>query len=272
MSISKGNSNPADLNALFQSAQQAGDLSAQGARVIQIVDVGAQIQAGLGIKPDDVHASEVVLVTSLIDDSGSIRFASNAQLVRDGHNLIVDSLSGSKQSTGVLMHTRYLNGTVLYQYCTLPQVVRMDRHNYDPIGATPLYDQTAVVLGTVLAKKQEFEDAGTPTRTITVIVTDGHDEGSRGLRTPEEVQPLVKDLLAKSEQNIICAMGIDDGGTTDFRDIFSRMGILDRWIITPQNSPSEIRKAFQVISQSAVRASQGGGSFSQTALGGFGQP
>jgi hypothetical protein len=34
------------------------------------------------------------------------------------------------------------------------------------------------------------------------------------------------------------------------------MGIPDRWVLTPGNSASEIRRAFQVFSQSAVRASQ----------------
>ena len=54
----------------------------------------------------------------------------------------------------------------------------------------------------------------------------------------------------------------------DLRAIFREMGIEDRWILTPGNNPSEIRKAFQVFSQSAVRASRAA-SFSQGAVGGF---
>jgi len=49
------------------------------------------------------------------------------------------------------------------------------------------------------------------------------------------------------------------------------MGIPDAWILTPGNNASDIRKAFNVFSQSAVRASQGAGAFSKTALGGFGR-
>ena len=47
------------------------------------------------------------------------------------------------------------------------------------------------------------------------------------------------------------------------------MGVRDEWILTPGSSESEIRKACQVFSQSAVRASQSAGSFSQQAVGGF---
>jgi hypothetical protein len=72
-----------------------------------------------------------------------------------------------------------------------------------------------------------------------------------------------------AENHIIAAMGIDDG-RTDFRQVFQDMGIRDEWILTPGNSQKDIRNAFQVFSQSAVRASQSAGSFSQTSLGGFG--
>ncbi|MBI2633485.1 MAG: hypothetical protein HYW78_03840, partial [Parcubacteria group bacterium] len=132
------------------------------------------------------------------------------------------------------------------------------------------YDETVVILGTVLAKTKEFMDNGVNVRTITLIVTDGADYGSHR-QTPATVASVVKDMLMK-ENHIIAAMGIDDHGHTDFKQIFQEMGLEDRWILTPLNSQSEIRKAFQVFSQSAVRASQSAQSFSQTALGGFGNP
>jgi len=68
-------------------------------------------------------------------------------------------------------------------------------------------------------------------------------------------------MLAQ-ENHIVAAMGISDG-TTDFREVFRKMGIADRWILTPGNSASEIRRAFSVFSQSAVRAAAG------AQLGGF---
>jgi hypothetical protein len=262
-------SDPAvQLNALFGGAHDDGELSAQALQTLTITaDIGAQIQAGLGVSPDDVPASQVVLVTMMADDSGSIRFASNAQRVRDGHNLVIEALSRSKQKEDILAHTRYLNGTVLYPYRRLDDAVRMDAQNYDPNGGTPLYDQTVVMLGTVLAKTRQFEDGGVPVRTVSLILTDGEDAGSVK-QTAKTVKPIVDDMLHQ-EKHIIAAMGIDDGHT-DFCRVFREMGIPDRWILTPGNSDQEIRRAFQTFSQSAVKASQGAGHFSRTALGGFG--
>jgi class 3 adenylate cyclase len=122
-----------------------------------------------------------------------------------------------------------------------------------------------VLLGSVLAKAQELSSNGVAARSVTLLITDGDDQHS--LRSkPRDVRALVRDLQ-RAESHVVAAMGIADG-STDFRRVFRDMGIEDRWILTPGNSPGEIRKAFQVFSQSAVRASQAA-TFNQAALGGF---
>ena len=263
-------SQPANINTLFQTANEEGTLSPASLQsLITIPDMGATIQAALGVSVGDIHASEVVLVTMMMDDSGSIRFAGNAQNMRDGHNLVVQAYIESKQENQVLMHTRYLNGYVLYPYSKLGQVVLMTPQNYDPQLGTPLYDQSVVLLGTVLAKAQEFSDNAVPVRTVTLISSDGAEAHSRH-STARDVANIVGDML-RTEQHIVAGMGIHDG-STDFRRVFGGMGIRDEWILTPKNTKSEIRKAFGTFSKSAVRASQSAASFSQTAVGGFGEP
>jgi hypothetical protein len=257
--------NSSEVTELFQAAHAEGVLSPASLQTLTAVDLGAQIQAGLGISVDDVQSSEVVLLTLMPDDSGSIRFAGNAQAVRDGHNLVLEALARSKQRDSILAHTRYLNGKVLYPYRLLDQAVQMTSTNYDPNQGTPLYDQTVVLLGSVLAKTQEFSQSGVVARSVTLIITDGADQHS-ARAAARDVATLVRDM-ARAETHIVAAMGISDG-VTDFRAVFREMGIEDRWILTPGNSSSEIRKAFQVFSQSAVRASQAA-AFSRAALSGF---
>jgi hypothetical protein len=260
------NQNQPDITQLFQAAQQEGTLSTAAAQALNVVDIGAQIQAGLGTPVDDVQASEVVLVTMMPDDSGSIRYANNSQVVRDGHNAVLDALTACKQKEGILAHTHYLNGHVLFPYCPLAKAERMTKQNYNPNLGTPLYDQSVVLLGTVLAKAQQFADNGVPVRTVTLIITDGADSGSAHA-SAKSVASIVNDML-RTEMHIVAAMGIDDGSTV-FKKVFRDMGIRDEWILTPGNSQSEIRKAFQVFSQSAVKATQNMQSFSKMAGSGF---
>lgn len=255
--------NTPNIQQLFQSAQNEGLLSTSALHSLTVNDIGAQIQAGLGIAVDDVPATEVVLVTIMPDDSSSIDYNHNAQAVRGGHNSVIDVLMDSQQGSAILIHNRYLNGTVLYPYCPVKDALRMDQKNYQPNKGTPLYDQTVILLGTVLAKAQEFANYGIPVRTVTLIITDGADCHSTKHR-PQEVAEIVKGMIAH-ENHIVAGMGIDDG-STNFRQVFQEMGILDRWILTPSNSETEISKAFQVFSRSAVRMSQVG---NLSSLGGF---
>lgn len=254
------NNDDKKIKKLLDDAHDTGTLSARSLATLDVVDVGAQIQSGLGVTIDDVAASEVVLLTMMPDDSSSIAAAGNTDAVRDGHNFVLEALARSKQSGEVLAHTRYLNGSVLFPYVQLAHATQMTPSNYDPRLGTPLFDQVVVVLGTVVAKAQELAQAGIAVRTVTLIITDGADYGSTRCRAAD-VAALVADMLAQ-ENHIVAAMGISDGAT-DFKAVFRSMGILDRWILTPGNSASEIRRAFQVFSQSAVRAAAG------VQLGGF---
>ena len=254
-----------NLQTLFQTAHTEGELSTTALNALNVQDIGAQIQAGLGVSVDDVSASEVVLVTLMPDDSGSIRFSGNAAVVMAGHNTTLDVLAKSAQRDNLLLHTRYLNGRVLYPYCPIDQAVPMTTQNYDPNLGTPLYDQTLVVLGTVLAKAKTFADNGVPVRTITLLITDGADQHST-YGTASKVQSLVNDMVTQ-ENHIVAAMGIDDGHT-DFHQVFHNMGIRSEWILTPGNRHHDIQQAFQLFSQSAIRLSQAGTPNPGT-LGGF---
>jgi hypothetical protein len=251
--------------SLLGAAHQQGKLSQRSMAALNVVDLGAQIQAGLGVDVDDVESSEVVLVTMMPDDSSSIRFAGNARAVRDGHNLVLDALASCRQADDIFVHCRYLNGEVLYPYSGIDQAVRMDSGNYNPQQGTPLYDQTVVMLGTVMAKAEEFAHNGVPCRTVSLIITDGGDMHSTRAKA-SHVRAIVEDMQ-RAESHVVAAMGIDDG-STDFRRVFREMGIPDAWILTPGSTGSDIRTAFQVFSQSAIRVSQAA-TLSQTALGGF---
>ncbi|MDB5184962.1 MAG: hypothetical protein JWN38_770 [Candidatus Saccharibacteria bacterium] len=264
------NTTTADLSALLGSA----GLTPEATQSMQLtVDtLGPAIQAGLGtISLDDITTAEVLLVTFVIDDSGSISYANNIQLVCTGHNLVLDALQASKQSAEVLTSCRFLNYGAFYPYVTIPGATRLDTSNFLPRGATPLFDQVAIALTGVATKMAEFENGGVSARAVTVIVSDGGNNSSTTHRHPKSIKSIVDGLLA-TEQHIVAGVGVDDGHT-DFHQVFGDMGIRPEWILTPGNTPSEIRRAFQVVSQSAVRASQAAGAaFSTVAMGGFGQP
>lgn len=262
-----------NVNELFQSAQDEGLLSAAGfAALTNVHDVGQAIQASLGGDPEEtVKASECVLLCLLIDDSGSIEHAGNEQALRDGHNLILDAVEQSKQTDNILVLSTSLNGRVWNNFVHVADATRLDAANYKGDGGTPLFEQSVIFAGTVLAESMKYYDAGIPVRSISVIITDGNDEHSFN-HSASDVAAVVTDMLASEMPgHIVGGMGIDDK-KTNFTEVFTSMGVNPGWILTPGNSEKEIRAACAVFSRSAVSASQSAGNFSKAAqqgLGGF---
>lgn len=254
--------------SLFQNAKDDGSLDPAAMAVVNVPNFQATMQAAMGVHVDDVQASNVVLFTLLLDDSSSIDYANNTQVLIDGANAVIDAITATKEE-GILLHIALLNGPQICPFTQLSAAPRVTRQNFKPGGLTPLYDRTAAVLGTVLARTQDFQAGGVPVRSVTLIVTDGADVNSQHHRTPEAIAPAIA-AMVRAEQHIVSAMGIDDG-STDFNAVFSRAGIQPKWILTPKNDPREIRQAFIMASRSAARASVAatGNAFSNVAAGGF---
>ena len=252
------------VGALFGAAKDDGVLSPGTLQLLNTEDLGVQIQQGLGVVPDDIEATELIIVKIIMDDSGSM--APNTQIACDGHNLVLDAMLETKQKNGIIMSCDYFNAGLLYPFVQVEQATRMSAANYRAYGGTPLYERSIVGYGGIIAKTQEFGNAGVPARSVSLVVSDGGDTGRPG--RVKDVRAIVEDML-RAENHIVAAMGIDDG-MTDFRQVFKDMGIRDQWILTPKDSKHDIRQAFVTFSQSAVTASKNAAAFSKTAMGGFG--
>jgi len=145
---------------------------------------------------------------------------------------------------------------------------------YVPFGGTPLYDKTAVMGATLIAKVQESVELGSTARGIMLVITDGQDVHSEvGVEMPSEI---ISGMLA-TKRYLVAAMGIlkeefNSFGPRQFRSfegVFRAMSVEEKFILTPESTPKEIRDAFQTFSKSAINASQSGLGFSQATLGGF---
>lgn len=257
-------SNSKSLSSILEGAKKDGLVTTAGMQAFTIVDLGNEIADNLGISPDLVDASEVFAFFGVIDDSGSIRFRGNTDVVKNGYNGILDALTKSKSRDDIIVGATLLNGGMYHPVCALKDAKRLDNH-FNPNGGTPLYDRVIQTCDLVVRKCKEFQDTGASFKGVIVIVTDGNDEGSSA--SARHVKDALEPLLAKEIISVV-ALGIDDG-STNFRAVFAEMGIPDNLILTVNDDPSSIRKAFGVVSRATAAASQGA-SLSQVGLGGFG--
>lgn len=274
----------------ISTAHQAGRLSDEAVEALKRVDPLSSPLA-LGIPASNFGGQEVLLATIMPDDSTSLNVyvrrgtspypshpmlegegrtdsglthgsyeiidvepgdeRSNAEAIRIGHNAVLDALLASPHPDNVLFATRYLNGRLLNPYGSLQAAQRLDRLNFRPDAGTPLYDQTVATLRMVLAKYEQMGADYIEPRTVTLLVTDGHDQHSRR-QTDRSVAAVIKSMR-NTGHHIIAAMGIDDGNT-DFSRVFTDMGIDPKWILTTGSTKEEIQRAFGLFAEAASKA------------------
>lgn len=219
-------------------------------------NLGAVVIAGAAGKDvEDIVASDVLLVTLLVDASSSIHARGLEDAVREGANLLSEALSQTRERDAILMALWTFNDDVrvVHSYVGLDDVTRLDKTNYAGCGTTRLYDTWCDALSANVVYAQRLRDSGTPCRSIVVVVTDGEDVGSK--RRATDCRKISEDVLA-SEQFTLAFVGV--GTDVDFHAVARKMGVPDACIaVQAQATPSAIRAVFRMVSQSAVRASQG---------------
>jgi hypothetical protein len=244
-----------DLMKTLSSAVASGVLSAQTSSLVT-GHLGPLVVAGAAGKAlEDLTASDVTLVTLLVDASGSIADRGLEQAVRDGQNALLDAFGGAKEKDSVLLALWTFNDQpkVVHAYVPVDEATRLDSKTYRGRGATRLYDTWCDALTANVAYAQRLRDGGTPTRSIVVVLTDGEDVGST--RTSRDCSKLSKDLLA-SELFTLAFVGV--GKDVDFELIAAAMGIPSGCVHVQRDATATgLRKTFQLVSRSAIRASQG---------------
>lgn len=244
-----------EVAGLLAGATASGVLSAQSSSLIT-GNLGKMVIAGAAGKAlEDIVASDVTLITVLIDASSSIHDRGLEQAVRDGQNHLIDAFAGAKQKDAILMAlwTFSSNLDVLHSYLPVTDAVRLEPKNYRGNGSTRLYDTWCDALAANVAYAQRLRDGGTPCRSVVVVITDGEDVGSK--RTSQDCARLSRDLLA-SEQFVLAFVGV--GKDVDFQGVAKSMGVPDGCVLVQRDATaSTLRKAFALVSQSAIRASQG---------------
>lgn len=244
-----------DVSKHLTSALATGVITQQSSTLIT-GNLGAIVLAGAAGKAlEELTASDVTLVTLLVDASGSIAERHLEQAVRDGQHALLDAFSGAKERDAVLLALWTFNDQqkVVHSYVPVEDATRLDAKNYRAGGATRLYDTWCDALAANVAYAQRLRDGGTPTRSVVVIVTDGEDVGST--RASRDCAKLSRDLLA-SELFTLAFVGV--GKDTDFELIAAAMGVPKGCVHVQRDAtPSGLRKTFQLVSKSAIRASQG---------------
>ncbi len=261
------------VSDLVRSAFVAGHLSKESVGALKQSDVARLLQAGL--RRHNLENDEVLLVTAVVDDSGSIAEAHQESAIREGHNHLLQVLKDAHSSAKVLVTTRLLNGKIINPFCPVNDASDLTAQNYDParFGGTPLYHQSVVTLGTLILQSQALEEAGCNVRTITLLMTDGLDESQYAIGryqfkatydTPASDVAFIAGDMRRSGRHLLAAYAVGTGAAVNGE--FTKMGIEPGWILTSPDALASLTR----FANEAVRAGLSRTSFQKLlAQGGF---
>lgn len=240
-----------DVSSLLGRAASSGTVSAAsiGGHLGQVVIAGAA-----GIDAEALVASDVTLVTVVLDASSSIASRGLEDAVIRGYDELVSALSSAREKDSLLvaLWTFADEARVVHAYVPLDDATRLDATTYRGFGSTRLYDTFCDAVLANVAYAERLRSAGTPARSIVVVLTDGEDCGST--RRASDCQKLASEVLA-TELFQLAFVGVGDEPT--FRKVALEMGFPKGSIAVESNATAQsIRALFRMVSQSTLRHSR----------------
>lgn len=246
----------ANLGGLFKG----GAVSDESAAILRSPTTALAIENGLG---QSGEGGEVLLVAILVDDSTSV--ATNLAEIHLGYDAMIEALRAETATAHVQVLTRTLNRGVLSPYAPLDVSRTLTAQGYDGsrlVPETPLYLQSLLILGTVMAKAQEEKTRGAQVRTFTLIISDAADNASDGT-TAQDVKVLVTDMLDFANNHIVAGMGVGEHPGINFYEIFAAMGIPKRWRLSAGVGADGLRGRFHTVVRSLTLAAASEVGFAQ---------
>lgn len=239
---------------LITKATNRGVLSTRSSSALQRPEIDREVRLALEASYSVKSTGTILLVTMMPDDSYSMvepqgESGTKRDSVISGHNELLDAMATSRDRGRILWQTRYLNRTVLNPFSPLTKCTRMTIENCPSTSSTPLYEQTLVLLGTILVKTEELVELGAKVRTATLIMTDGESTEVNKVELARDVACVVQDMKQLGD-HIVAGMSITSAGDK-FSQPFLDMGI-DPGYIFSATSREEILEVFRVFRKRVI--------------------
>jgi len=241
-----------DIKSLVSNAVSENEVSDAAGQIMISSLNDTNILGCTGVDVDDLTVDNVTLVSIALDASYSMY--EHEQTVREAYDeLVIKAMKESKQANSMLVSTRVFDETdrILYGFKKVEDVGKVGSQYTAQGGATLLHDTAIAAMTGIRAYAKNLNDSGVQTKCIVVVMSDGGN--NTGTLSPDPVKKLAEDCI-KSEMFYLVYVGFKQHSSDNLEAIGKSMGFPN--VLTAAKSPSEMRKAMGLVSQSIIRASQ----------------
>lgn len=252
----------------IESAVSQGMISANVAADIldRLDDIASSGASGVDV--DSIDSEEATLVVPIIDASGSMDKFQNVVISAYNEHFLAP-LCGAKNADSIYVSPWVFSAplnSVPDEYCRLihgykpvKDAAKLDMSAYGPDGGTPLWMAVHRGLTGLVSYGQTLRDAGTSTKCIAIVFSDGEENQSGRNFTKTMVSNLSKNLLDQEIyvlSYVYFGSGSDAQNEAESAKYAAEIGFPDRHRLTTSLSDSQIRRLFGVVSASVISASQ----------------
>jgi hypothetical protein len=253
MSISDPNIQ--SITDLFGKAVNDNEISQDTADIMIDSLNDTNILGCTGVDAGELDADIVTLVSLILDTSYSMKH--NEAIVRESYDeLIIKAMRDSKQADSMLVSARTFSDkeTVLYGFKKVADIGKIGSQYTADGNATILYEATVNAITAIRAYAKNLNDQGVQAKCIVAVFSDGANNWGKYMQ-PDQVKKLADDCI-KAEMFYLVYVGFKQDVRDNLEAIGKSMGFPN--ILTASSNPSEVRNAFGLVSQSAIRKSQTG--------------
>ena len=248
------------VKAAINSAVSQGMISAKTAKdILEPLDDIAAAGAG-GVDVDSIDSEDATLVAVVIDASDSMSPYQSA--VIDAYNKhFLAPLQKAKNADSIYVTTWVFSSIgspqgdcrLVHGYKPVKDVQKLDKNVYSPNGMTPLNKAVHHAITGMVGYGQQLRDAGTNTKCIVVVLSDGEENSSGAGFSNTMIKRVSEDLLKQEIYILSYAFFGDESKGKQYAD---NIGFPDRHRINASLTDAEIRRIFGTVSASVISASQ----------------
>lgn len=225
------------------------------------------VAGACGVDVDEIDSEEATLVAVVIDASYSMepfqkaviaaynkRFLAPMRKAKNANSIYVTVWIFSAEGH-VDDYCRLVHG-----YKPVSEADELTTKVYNPSGGTPLNMAVHRAMTGIVSYGQTLRDAGTTTKCIMLVLSDGEENSSGRNFTATKVRKIAEDLL-KQEIYILsyCFFGMSSDDAVNDREAAKyakQIGFPDRHRMTVMLNDSGLRRLFGTVSASVISASQ----------------
>lgn len=222
------------------------------------------------------RSKNIHLIKPVIDDSGSVVFASLDKTILEGFDQFTEAISKDVRSKKILISNSLMSRGILTPFAPIrtneakrTKEATLSAEQYEPAGPTPLHFQYVISCAHAIIEVIRWYREGFYVRPIILLISEGPNKVPHYERDLNRFKTFHCRILTQTihqVQGVTIALSLEDDPYQDPIQTFIPMGIPQTSVHIPRQEPGFIPKAMKSIAEEILKGVKDAKSYRQFVL------